>query len=133
MKTAIVYGSGFTGHTRKMAEYLATRFEADLFNVKEMGDFPFEEYDRIVIGTNVYFRKAHKRIVEFATQYSDRIANKKPVLYICCGSKGEKAAEQGKAISDKLLIPTYFIFPNSGEKNKSGMPIAVEDLIAKIL
>lgn len=133
MKTAVIYGSGFTGHTRTIAEHIASRTGADVFDIKQVKDFPFHEYDKIVLGTNVHFGGPNKHIAEFANQHSDSIANKKPVLFICCSKKGEEGAAQAKKIATKFYIPTYICLPSSGELNRSGMPIGVEDVIAKIL
>ncbi len=52
-KTAIFFGSS-TGNTETVAEAIASKLGADLFNVEDSPSDKFEEYDNLIFGTSTW-------------------------------------------------------------------------------
>ena len=59
VKTAILYASGMTKNTKRLAEYIARKVDADTFNLKEMTD----DYQHLQLLTREITRQLHDEIL----------------------------------------------------------------------
>lgn len=131
--TAIIYATGMTKNTKKVAEYIASKIGADKFNLKDLMRIDISGYDRIIFGTGIHAGKPYKQVKEFIENNKDALAGKQVKLFISCMYNGEKGDNQCKAISEELGIPDAVYFnKKSEEMNEAGFPKAIDDYIAKL-
>lgn len=132
-KIAVIYATGMTKNTKKVAEYIARKVDADIFNLKEITKINTSEYDTIVFGTGIHAGKPYKQVVEFLDNNRDALAQKKLYLFIECMYNGEKGDKQCEAVSQQLGIPKAVYFnKKADEMNEAGFPKAVDDFIAEL-
>ena len=132
-RTAVIYATGMTKNTKKVAEYIARRIGADIFNLKEITMINTAEYDTIVFGTGIHAGKPYKQLVEFVDKNKDALVQKKLYLFIECMYNGEKGDAQRDAVAQQLGIQkTVYFNKKAEEMNEAGFPKAVDDFIAEL-
>lgn len=129
-KIAVVYASGITHNTKHIAEYIASKTDSDLFDLRAV-DPDITDYDEIVIGTGVHAGKTYKQVDSFIEKNRKILDGKKTSLFVMCIYNGEKGEEQLKKISEKLSISDAVFF-NMKDAPKNGVPAAVDDLVKKL-
>lgn len=130
-KTAVIYATGMTKHTKAIAEYIASKTNGDVFNLKEITKIDLSGYDTVVIGTGVHAGSPYKQVVEYLNTNRDTLASKKLSLFISCMYSGDKGNRQCDALARKLEIQKAVYFnKKSDEMNDAGLPKAVDDFIA---
>ena len=130
-RTAIIYATGMTKNTKKLADYIARKSGADVFNLKEITQINLTEYDTIVFGTGVHAGKPYKQLVEYMEKNKDSFSGKKLRLFISCMYNDEKGDKQRDAIAEQLGIHDAVYFnKKSDEMNEAGFPKAVDDFAA---
>lgn len=132
MKTAFIYGTGLTKHTKAIAEYMASKTGGEAFNAKTVADFDFDAYDNIVIGTNVHAGKPNKHIVAFVDKNRSKLGEKKVHIFISCMFNNEKGETQRIKISEKLGIGNSVFFSTNDPKNESGIPVKADEFIKNL-
>ena len=105
MTTAVIYSSKF-GSTKKVAEYIAQKINAEAINVKKCKDI--SGYDRIIIGSGVYAGSPSKAITRFVEDNRDKLSSAS--LFLTCAYNDEKGANQLEAIAGKLGIADAIFF-----------------------
>ena len=132
-KIAVIYATGMTKNTKKVAEYIAKQAGADIFNLKEITKINVTDYDTVVFGTGIHAGKPYKQVVEFLDNNRDALAQKKLYLFLECMYNGEKGDKQCEAVSQQLGIPKAVYFnKKADEMNEAGFPKAVDDFIAEL-
>ncbi len=132
-KTAVIYATGLTKNTKKVAEYIARKIDADIFNLKEITMINVTEYDTIVFGTGIHAGKPYKRLVEYIDRNKVSFIQKRLFLFIECMYNDEKGNRQCNAVAEQLGIQKAVYFnKKSDEMNEAGFPKAVDDFIAKL-
>lgn len=132
MATAIIYATGMTKHTKAVADYMARQLKADVFNLKEITKIDLKDFDTVVFGTGIHAGKPYKQVVEFIANNKDTLASKKLHLFIDCMYNGEKGDKQRDRIAEELGISDAVYFNNKGEMNEAGVPVAVDEFIARL-
>lgn len=132
-KSAVIYATGMTKNTKKVAEYIAKKTESDIFNLKEITLINMDEYDSIIFGTGIHAGKPYKPLVEFLDKNKDNLNGKKLHLFIECMYNGEKGDKQRDAVAEMLGIHDAVYFnKKADEMNDAGLPAAVDDYIARL-
>lgn len=131
--TAIIYASGMTKHTKTVADYMARQLKADVFNLKQITKINVSDYDTVVFGTGIHAGKPYKPVVEFLEANKDALKGKRLFLFIECMYNGEKGDAQRDKVAEVLGIKDAVYFNAKGcEMNEAGVPVAVDEFIAKI-
>ncbi len=126
--TAIIYASGMTKNTMKVAKYISKRAGTDIFNLKQLTKIDLSGYDTVVFGTGIHAGKPYKPVVDFIEANRAVLADKRLRLFIVCMYDGEKGDNQCVAVSDMLGIPDAVYFnKKADEMNEAGFPKAVDD------
>lgn len=129
-KTAILYATGITKNTKKIAEYVASKIDADTFNLKEINILDLTEYETIIFGTGIHAGSPYKPVISFIEEQGSQLSNKKVKLYISCMFSGEKGDKQCLAVADRLGIADAVYFCKKGETmNAAGVPSKVDTWI----
>lgn len=129
--TAVIYATGLTKNTKAVAEYIARKLNADIFNLKEITKINMTEYDTILFGTGIHAGKPYKPLVEFLQNNKDALAQKKTYLFIECMYNDEKGDKQRDAVAEMLGFQHAVYFnKKAAEMNEAGFPKAVDDFIA---
>ena len=124
-RTAVIYATGMTKNTKKVAEYIASLKEITMINTTE--------YDTIVFGTGIHAGKPYKQLVEFVDKNKDALVQKKLYLFIECMYNGEKGDAQRDTVAQQLGIQKAVYFNKKAEEmNEAGFPKAVDDFIAEL-
>lgn len=129
-KIAIVYASGITHNTKHVAEYIASKTDSDLFDLKAV-DPDIADYDEVVIGTGVHAGKTYKQVDSFIEKNRKILDEKKTTLFVMCIYSDKKGEEQLKKISERLSIHDAVFF-NMKDAPKDGVPAAVDDLVRRL-
>lgn len=130
-KSAVIYATGMTKNTKKVAEYIAKKTDSDIFNLKEITLINMDDYDSIIFGTGIHAGKPYKPLVEFLEKNKDNLNGKKLHLFIECMYNGEKGDKQRDAVAEMLGIHNAVYFNKKAEEmNDAGLPAAVDDYIA---
>ena len=130
-RTAVIYATGMTKNTKKVAEYITRKVGADIFNLKEITMINLSDYDTVVFGTGIHAGKPYKQVVEFIDRNKDILMQKRQFLFIECMYNGEKGDAQRDAVSQELGIKDAVYFnKKADEMNEAGFPKAVDDFIA---
>jgi len=91
VKILIAYAS-LTGASEDVAKYIAKKFEnpkiVNLSTVKNIPDF--NKYDKIILGSGIYFGKIHKDLKKVIEQNKELLLNKKFAFFFSCGSTDPK-------------------------------------------
>ena len=132
-RTAVIYATGMTKNTKKVAEYIARQIGADIFNLKEITMINTTEDDTIAIGTGIHAGKPYKQLVEYIEKNKDSLVQKRLFLFIECMYNGEKGDAQRDAVAEQLGIQKAVYFnKKADEMNEAGFPKAVDDFIAEL-
>ncbi len=133
MGKAIIYATGMTKHTKQVADYMAGKLKADVFNLKQITKINLADFDTVVFGTGVHAGKPYKAVKEFIENNRDALAGKKVYLFIECMYNGEKGDAQRDKIAEELGIPDAVYFNTKGcEMNEAGFPVAVDEFVSRL-
>lgn len=122
-----------TKHTKTVADYMARQLKADVFNLKQITKINVSDYDTVVFGTGIHAGKPYKPVVEFLEANKDALKGKRLFLFIECMYNGEKGDAQRDKVAEVLGIKDAVYFNAKGcEMNEAGVPVAVDEFIAKI-
>lgn len=131
MANVIVYGSGFTKHTKRIAEHLGKKMTADVYNAKDTAGLDLEKYDAVILGTNVHAGHPNKNVMKFFTDNKDTLSKKHVVLFISCMFDGEKGQKQAEEIAKSFGTEEFAFFPTKEGKNTDGIPPRVDEFVSK--
>jgi menaquinone-dependent protoporphyrinogen oxidase len=130
---AVIYASGMTGNTRRVAEYISRQKSTDIFDLKKMSAIDISGYDTIVFGTGIHAGKPYAPLVDFLNKNKDNLVEKKLYLFICCMYNDDKGDRQCEAVSQKLGISDAVYFNKKGPNmNSEGFPEDVDVFISKL-
>ena len=133
MGIAIIYATGMTKHTKTVAEYMARELKADIFNLKEITKINVTDYDTVLLGTGIHAGKPYKPLVQYLDNNRDALKGKKVYLFIECKYNDEKGDAQRDRVAEELGIKDAVYFNSKGcEMNEAGVPVAVDEFIAKL-
>ena len=133
MGIAIIYATGMTKHTKAVADYMARELKADVFNLKQITRINLTDFDTVIFGTGVHAGKPYKPLVEFLDSNREALKGKRIFLFIECMYNEEKGDAQRDRIAEELGINNAVYFNSKGcEMNEAGVPVAVDEFIAKI-
>lgn len=134
MAKAVIYATSFmTKGNIPYAKYISKNGKTDIFNLKDLMRLNLDAYDTIIFGTANNGGKADKLVAEFVQNNQDILANKKKYLYVLCPKDDERNEEQIKKIAEELGVADAVCIPKKSEEmNESGMPVALDDFIAKL-
>ena len=93
---AIVYASYHHKNTEKVAKYLQTKIDCDLFDVLTNPNISLENYKTIILASGIYFSKFHKQMREFIDKTN--FENKSIILLYTCGVKFWNYANRVKKV-----------------------------------
>ena len=82
MGKAVIYATGITKNTKKLAEYIAKSTGAEIFNLKEITKIDVSGFDEIIFGTGIHAGKPYKPAKEFIDNNKEALAGKKLFLFI---------------------------------------------------
>ena len=102
---AVLYASGMTKNTERIARYIGRKADADLFDLKSMSIIDLKEYRTIVFGTGIHAGKPYKQVVSFIQDNRAQLDGKDVKLFISCMYNGDKGRSQCIAVSKQLGIP----------------------------
>ncbi len=133
VKTAILYASGMTKNTKRLAEYIARKVDADTFNLKEMTLIDVSGYETIVFGTGIHAGKPYKQVLSYVQANKKALEGKDVKLFMACMYNDEKGKDQCAKVSKEFGIPDAVFF-NKKEKemNEEGFPVSVDAFIARL-
>lgn len=132
-KIAVIYATGMTKNTKKVAEYIARQTGGDIFNLKEITRIDISGYDTLVFGTGIHAGKPYKPLVEYLEKNKESFSQKKLFLFIHCMYNGEKGEKQRDAVAEQLGIHhAVFFNKKADDMNEAGLPKAVDEFIARL-
>ncbi|PVX25896.1 MAG: nitric oxide synthase [Candidatus Bathyarchaeum sp.] len=90
-KALIVYGTRY-GATEMTANDIADVFrdeglDVKVVNLKDEKVKDISDYDLVLVGSGIKIKKWTKEPEKFLSKFQKELANKKTVLFICCGAK----------------------------------------------
>ncbi len=130
---AILYASGFTKNTEKVARYMASKVDADVFDLKGISIVDLKEYKTIVFGTGIHAGKPYKPVVSFIQNNRAQFEGKDVKLFICCMYNDDKGKNQCSRVSKELGIPDAAFFNKKEDSmNDEGLPSSVDAFISRI-
>lgn len=133
-KVAVIYATGITKNTKKVAEYIAARTGGDVFNLKEITRIDTSGYDTLVFGTGIHAGKPYKPLVEYLDGNKEALAGKRLFLFILCMYNAEKGDAQRDAVAQQLGIHHAVYFNRKcDDMNDDGMPRAVDDFVKGLI
>ena len=132
MGTAIIYATGFTKNTKGIADYMARELKADVFNLKQITKINLTDFDDVIFGSPLQGSKPLKPVVEFIENNRDALKGKRLVMFLDCKAEGEKIDAARDSISSELGINEVVCINSKGEMNEAGIPVAVDEFIARI-
>lgn len=127
MKTLILYTSKY-GTTKKCSELIkAGLTDSKLYDLTESNDISLKPYDKIIIGTSIYFGKINKTLSNFIDENLPLLLTKEIGLFMC--SK-ETTLEQSinKELFEHAQYKSHFGF----ELNISNMKFMDKIITKKI-
>ena len=99
MISLIIYKSIHHRNTEKIAKIMSGALEADLLDLKDVSAEIIDEYDLIGFGSGVYYKKPHKKLLEFIDSL-DYMENKEAFIFSTGG--GAKAENFNGFLKGKL-------------------------------
>lgn len=112
MKAVVLYLSR-SGNTKAVAEYIAKRTKADIFDLS--AGFPdISDYDTAVVGGAVYKGIVPKTVLDAA----DRSKGKRVFFFLCCKFDGEQGDEQFKRLTSHMKDVSKAYFPGEPSANQ---------------
>ena len=129
----VLYASGVTKNTEKIAKYIGKKADADLFDLKAVSLVDLKEYKTVVFGTGIHAGKPYKQVAGFIKNNKPQFEGKDVKLFICCMYNDEKGSSQCARVSKELGIPDAVFF-NKKEKemNEDGFPSSVDHFIERL-
>ncbi|WP_339254994.1 flavodoxin domain-containing protein [Paenibacillus sp. FSL P2-0136] len=127
MKTVIIYRSGRSMNTQKIAAAMAEVLGADLAKVEDVKPEMLSVYDLIGLGSGIYVSKIHRRMFKFIKRMPLRDKN---VFIFCTSGSGEfknqalveaKLAAKGSNVIGEFHCPGEFS-PLGFNLDKKGHP-----------
>ncbi len=133
MGKAVIYATGMTKNTKKLAEYIAKSIGAEIFNLKEITKIDVSGFDEIIFGTGIHAGKPYKPVKEFIENNKESLAGKKLFLFISCMYNDEKGDRQCETVSNDFGISDAVYFNKKAEEmNEAGFPAAVDEFIKRL-
>ena len=133
MGKAVIYATGITKNTKKLAEYIAKSTGAEIFNLKEITKIDVSGFDEIIFGTGIHAGKPYKPVREFIDNNKEALADKKLFLFISCMYNDEKGDKQCETVSNEFGISDAVYFNKKAEEmNEAGFPAAVDEFIKRL-
>ena len=129
--TAIIYSS-FAGKTRKVANYIAGKLNADIFDLKVQSNIDLSGFSRVIIGTGVHAGKPYSRVTKFIEDNRSELNDKEVVLFISCMYNGERAENQCSDITKNYDLSNSVFFSTRSEKNEAGLSKDVDVFIERM-
>ena len=129
--TAIIYSS-FAGKTRKVANYIAGKLNADIFDLKVQSNIDLSGFSRVIIGTGVHAGKPYSRVTKFIEDNRSELNDKEVVLFISCMYNGERAENQCSDITKDYDLSNSVFFSTRSEKNGAGLSKDVDVFIERM-
>ncbi len=129
--TAIIFVSKF-GCTKNVAQYIAEKIGADIFNLKDQSVIDLSHFKRVLIGTGIYAGKPNKAAIEFVERNKGQLDGRRVGLFICCAKDGESGVEQSKAVSAMLGIENSVFFANQRKRIKNRDSPEVDEYIESL-
>ncbi len=104
MRTAVIFTTHH-GTTRKVAETLLKIAQTDvtLFDLKQAGEIPFNDFDQIIIGGSIHAGQIQKRVRKFCDDNIIILESKPLGLFLCCMEENEKATTQFEQAFPEVL------------------------------
>jgi menaquinone-dependent protoporphyrinogen oxidase len=130
--TAIIYSS-FAGKTRKVANYIAGKLNADIFDLKVQSNIDLSGFSRVIIGTGVHAGRPYSRVTKFIEDNRSELNDKEVVLFISCMYNGERAENQCSDITKDYDLSNSVFFSTRSEKNEAGLPKDVDMFIERMM
>ena len=132
-KTAVLYASGITKNTERIARYIAEKTGGDCYDLKDMTEIDLEQYQTVVFGTGVHAGKPYKQVTGYINKNRGQLTGKDVKLFICCMYNGDRGSSQCSNLSKSMGIPDAVFFnKKEPEMNGSGVPKSVDDFIERI-
>ena len=133
MGKAVIYATGITKNTKKLAEYIAKSTGAEIFNLKEITKIDVSGFDEIIFGTGIHAGKPYKPVKEFIDNNKEALAGKTLFLFISCMYNDEKGDKQCETVSNEFGISDAVYFNKKAEEmNEAGFPAAVDEFIKRL-
>ena len=133
MGKAVIYATGITKNTKKLAEYIAKSTGAEIFNLKEITKIDVSGFDEIIFGTGIHAGKPYEPVREFIDNNKEALADKKLFLFISCMYNDEKGDKQCETVSNEFGISDAVYFNKKAEEmNEAGFPAAVDEFIKRL-
>ena len=129
--TAIIYSS-FAGKTRKVANYIAGKLNADIFDLKVQSNIDLSGFSRVIIGTGVHAGRPYSRVTKFIEDNRSELNDKEVVLFISCMYNGERAENQCSDITKDYDLSNSVFFSTRSEKNGAGLSKDVDVFIERM-
>ena len=117
MRAVVVYGSRH-GCTRKCAQLLAEKLQADSIDLADVPEVEIGNYDMVVVGTPVYAARLNPAVLLFCAKHHSTLLQKRLGLFVCCGF-ADKAMEQlasglSRELVDAAVAIGYFGYSFTG-------------------
>ena len=129
--TAVIYSS-FAGKTRKVANYIAGKLNADIFDLKVQSNIDLSGFSRVIIGTGVHAGRPYSRVTKFIEDNRSELNDKEVVLFISCLYNGERAENQCSDITKDYDLSNSVFFSTRSEKNEAGLSKDVDVFIERM-
>jgi len=84
MKSIVVYASVSNGNTKKIAEIIAKKLNAELMNINQAKDIDISKYDLIGFGSGIFYSKHHRKLIEFVKNIKN-LENKNVFIFSTSG------------------------------------------------
>lgn len=129
MKTIIIYRSGRSMNTHRIAAAMAEVLGADLAKVEDVKPEMLSGYDLIGLGSGIYASKIHRKLTKFIKKMPLRDKN---VFIFCTSGSGEfknkaqvqaKLAAKGCNVVGEFHCPGEFS-PLGFNLDKKGIPMS---------
>jgi flavodoxin len=91
MRVLITYNSIHRGNTKKIAEAMASKVDADLIKYDEVDGYNILDYDLIGFGSGIYYGKINKEMIEFLNSLP-HVKKRKAFVFITSGQENPKYA-----------------------------------------
>lgn len=104
MDTLIAYVTKY-GCTESCAKILAEKLtgKVDLCNLKKAKDIDLSRYDKVIIGSSIYFGKVHKEASQFCIKNLNILKKKKMGIFICGMLKDNVEKEFNSSFAPEVL------------------------------
>ncbi|SFD35773.1 menaquinone-dependent protoporphyrinogen IX dehydrogenase [Pragia fontium] len=111
MKALLIYSSR-EGQTKAIVSYIANELregiEVDLYNIDDMPEINFSDYNGVLIGASIRYGHFHKAFKTFVDKHYE-ILNQMPTAFVSVSliaRKAEKQSPQTNSYTRKYLLAT---------------------------